>query len=101
MEIYNIIKYMFPNLTVSDIQLRNDSDGKGTYIAYWNEAKLGKQPTIDEIKAKRTEAQNYYNNKYQAELTHYNNLINYFHSVGLTDDDIKYLNITKPKKVEV
>ena len=92
---------MYPNLTDEDIRLQNDLDAKGIYIAYWNEAKLGKQPTMDEIKAKRTEAQNYYDNKYQTKLKHYNNLITYFHSAGLTDSDIKYLNITKPKKVKV
>ena len=101
MNIRLILNYMYPNLIDEDVRLQNDLDGRGIYIAYWNEAKLGKQPSIDEIKAKRTEAQTYYDNKYQTELTHYNNLINYFHSVGLTDDDIKYLNITKPKKVEV
>lgn len=40
----------------SDFQLQNNSDGKGTFIARWDEAKLGLKPTAAELKAIQAEA---------------------------------------------
>lgn len=43
----NAIKYLFPNADpLVDFELRDNSDGKGPYIARWDTAKLGAQPTV-------------------------------------------------------
>ena len=51
---YERIMKLYPSLTQQDfltvIQLQNDSDGKGDYIAKWEHPTLAK-PTEDEIKA--------------------------------------------------
>jgi hypothetical protein len=50
----NEIKYLYPNAEPEiDFGLRDDSDGNGPYIHYWDTAKLGVQPTateLDEVK---------------------------------------------------
>ena len=40
-----------PNIFVDTIQLRNDGDGKGDYIAAWNHPTL-KRPTDEELQAR-------------------------------------------------
>jgi hypothetical protein len=47
------IKQIYPelanyNFATSDIELRNDSDGKGDYIARWNHPTLA-QPTQEDL----------------------------------------------------
>jgi hypothetical protein len=53
MTLYEKIKSIYPTLEdidfVDTIQLQNDSDGKGDYIAVWNHPTLAK-PTEDELK---------------------------------------------------
>lgn len=49
---YNTIKYLYPNAEDSDFQLRDDSDGNGAYIDFWNEEKLGAKPEISFIISK-------------------------------------------------
>jgi hypothetical protein len=49
------IKQIYPelanyNFATSDIELRNDSDGKGDYIARWNHPTLA-QPTQEDLDA--------------------------------------------------
>ena len=45
-----IIGFLYPNADPSsDYEVRDD--GSGPYIAYWNEAKLGPQPTPQELAA--------------------------------------------------
>jgi hypothetical protein len=50
--LYDKIKKLYPELTDMDfltvIQLQNDSDGKGDYIASWNHPTLPK-PTDEEL----------------------------------------------------
>lgn len=47
---YAKLKQLYPNADfTSDIILQDDGDG--VYIAKWNEEKLGKEPTIEEIEA--------------------------------------------------
>lgn len=47
---YAKLKQLYPNADFTkDIILQDDGDG--VYIAKWNEEKLGKEPTIEEIEA--------------------------------------------------
>ena len=50
--LYDKIKSIYPELTDKDfmtvIELRNDSDGKGDYIASWNHPTLAK-PTAEQL----------------------------------------------------
>jgi hypothetical protein len=40
------LQYLYPDASARlDYRLQDDSDGRGPYIAYWNEAKLGQLPT--------------------------------------------------------
>ena len=55
MTLYEKIKAIYPELTNSDfhfingtIQLQNDSDGKGDYIAKWEHPTLDK-PTAEQL----------------------------------------------------
>ena len=52
MTLYEKIKSIYPNLTDNDfetvIKLRNDSDGKGDYIAQWNHP-TETRPTDEEL----------------------------------------------------
>ena len=55
MTLYDKIIALYPQLTVEDfivpngtIELRNDSDGKGDYIAKWEHPTLPK-PTTEEL----------------------------------------------------
>ena len=52
MTLYEKIKTIYPQLTENDfvtvIQLQNDSDGKGDYIAEWNHPTLAK-PTDKQL----------------------------------------------------
>jgi hypothetical protein len=52
MTLYDKIIALYPSLTDKDfttvIQLQNDSDGKGDYIASWNHPTLAK-PTDEEL----------------------------------------------------
>ena len=52
MTLYERIIALYPSLTQQDfltvIQLQNDSDGKGDYIASWNHPTLAK-PTDEEL----------------------------------------------------
>ena len=54
MTLYEKIKTIYPELTNKDfitvITLRNDSDGKGDYIALWNHPTLSK-PTQEQLDA--------------------------------------------------
>ena len=60
MSLYEKIMALYPSLTLADfvpdsgvIHLRNDSDGRGDYIAAWNHPTLA-QPTqaqLDEVTA--------------------------------------------------
>ena len=54
MTLYEKIKAIYPELTSDDfetvIRLRNDSDGKGDYIAHWNHPTLAK-PTEEQLGA--------------------------------------------------
>lgn len=46
----NSIKFLFPNADpLIDFELRDNSDGKGPYIARWDTAKLGTQPTAAQL----------------------------------------------------
>ena len=47
--IYSSLTFADFDLITGTIQLRNDSDGKGDYIAVWNHPTLSK-PTEDELK---------------------------------------------------
>ena len=48
----NEIKYLLPNATPEiDFMLQDDSDGNGVYIKAWNTAKLGIQPTPEQLAA--------------------------------------------------
>ena len=56
MNLYEKIRNLYSTLTDADfdpvrgvIQLQNDSDGKGDYIAVWNHPTLAK-PTEDQLK---------------------------------------------------
>ena len=52
MTLYDKIISLYPSLTQQDfmftIQLQNDSDGKGDYIALWNHPTLA-QPTKEQL----------------------------------------------------
>jgi hypothetical protein len=54
MTLYEKIKAIYPELTTSDflpkgtIELQNDSDGKGDYIAKWNHPTLPR-PTDEQL----------------------------------------------------
>ena len=52
MNLYNKIKALYPELQDADfldtIQLQNDSDGKGDYIAKWEHPTLAK-PTEEQL----------------------------------------------------
>ena len=52
--LYEKIKTIYPEITDKDIvtviTLRNDSDGKGDYIALWNHPTLA-QPTKEQLEA--------------------------------------------------
>ena len=52
MNLYEKIKAIYPELQDADfmdtIHLRNDSDGKGDYIAAWNHPTLA-QPTEEQL----------------------------------------------------
>ena len=52
MTLYEKIKAIYPQLTdvdfIDTIQLQNDSDGKGDYIAVWNHPTLAK-PTEEQL----------------------------------------------------
>jgi hypothetical protein len=46
----NSIKHLFPNADpLVDFELRDNSDGKGPYIARWDTVKLGTQPTAQQL----------------------------------------------------
>jgi hypothetical protein len=49
---YKTIKYLYPNAEDSDFQLRDDSDGNGVYLDFWNENKLGAKPEMSFIISK-------------------------------------------------
>ena len=52
MTLYEKIMSIYPDLTVTDFQtvihLRNDSDGRGDYIALWNHPAFSK-PTQEQL----------------------------------------------------
>jgi hypothetical protein len=52
MTLYDKIMVLYPNLTLQDfvtvIELRNDSDGKGDYIKFWEHPTLPR-PTDEEL----------------------------------------------------
>jgi len=54
MDLYTKITSIYPELDVSDfvetIELRNDSDGRGDYIAKWEHPTLA-QPTQEQLDA--------------------------------------------------
>ena len=54
MTLYQKIKTLYPDLTDNDflevIQLQNDSDGRGDYIAKWEHPTLA-QPTQEQLDA--------------------------------------------------
>jgi hypothetical protein len=52
---YKTIKYLYPNAEDSDFQLRDDSDGNGVYLDFWNENKLGAKPEMSFIISKMKE----------------------------------------------
>jgi hypothetical protein len=52
---YKTIKYLYPNAEDSDFQLRDDSDGNGVYLDFWNENKLGAKPEMSFIISKMEE----------------------------------------------
>jgi hypothetical protein len=57
----------YPELTVNDVELRDDANEKGVYIAYWNSDKP--QPTMDQVKTWHEEdIQNYVEPKTVEEL---------------------------------
>ena len=48
----NEIKHLFPNADpLVDFELRDNSDGKGPFIARWDAVKLGAQPTAAQLSA--------------------------------------------------
>lgn len=48
----NQIKHLYPNADpLIDFELRDNSDGKGPFIARWDTAKLGPQPTPAQLSA--------------------------------------------------
>lgn len=55
MIMYNTIKFMYPLANDEDFKLRDDGDGP--YIHYWNAAKLGPEPTPEQIVIARLPAQ--------------------------------------------
>lgn len=54
---YKTIKYLYPNAEDSDFTLRDNSDGNGVYLDFWNENKLGVKPEMSFIISKIEEAQ--------------------------------------------
>jgi len=54
---YNTIKYLYPNAEDWDFQLRDDNDGKGVYLDFWNEEKLGTKPEMSFIASKIDETE--------------------------------------------
>jgi len=54
---YKTIKYLYPNAEDWDFQLRDDSDGKGVYLDFWNEEKLGTKPEMSFIISKIDETE--------------------------------------------
>jgi len=70
----NEIKHLFPNaVNLVDYTLQDNSDGKGVFIAHWDEAKLGTKPTAAQISAatpaaNAAEAQATLNQKHRAYL---------------------------------
>ncbi len=54
---YKTIKYLYPNALDEDFQLRDDSDGNGAYIDFWNEEKLGTKPEMSFIISKIEETE--------------------------------------------
>lgn len=50
MSIYHAIKHLFPAITDEQFRLQDDSDGKGVYIAHWDDT-LGPKPTAEQIEA--------------------------------------------------
>lgn len=52
-----IISYLFPNASpISDYTCQDNSDGNGPFIAFWNETKLGPQPTQEQLLAAESDA---------------------------------------------
>ena len=84
---------MYPNITPNDLKLIDHLDGKGIQLEYWNTNKLGNKPTIQEIKAKQSKAIIHWNNIKQTEHAYKNSLITKLKTLGLTDNEIKYLSI--------
>ena len=53
----NAIKHLFPSADpLVDFTLQDNNDGKGPFIARWDAAKLGAQPTLAQLAAVKTEA---------------------------------------------
>ena len=93
MSIYRILKYLYPEITLNDIELIDHLDKKGVQIKYWNTNKLGNKLTIEQIKSKEKDAITYWNNITQTEQAYKSSLINKLKILGLTDNEIKYLSI--------
>jgi hypothetical protein len=90
--LYHAIKYLHPDAKLEkDFAIQNDTDGKGDYIQFWNEATLGPRPTDGQI----ANAKSAYTNKATldkaAEQNKREALIS---KLGLTSEDLDTLKKT-------
>ena len=85
---YKTIKYLYPNAEDSDFQLRDDSDGNGVYLDFWNENKLGAKPEMSFIISKMEEAQIFVQ---QQEAQAVSNKAALLARLGITADEAKLL----------
>ena len=54
---YNKICHLYSTALPEDFALQDNSDGKGAFIANWNTAKLGAQPTLASIDLQISDAE--------------------------------------------
>ena len=54
---YNKICHVYPTALPEDFKLQDNSDGNGVFIANWNTAKLGTQPTLASIDSQISDAE--------------------------------------------
>jgi hypothetical protein len=52
-----IIQYLYPEAKpLQDYTLQDNSDGRGPFIAHWDEQKLGPRPSLESLALKESEA---------------------------------------------
>ena len=90
---YKTIKYLFPNALDEDFQLRDDSDGNGAYIDFWNEEKLGVKPETSFIVSKIQETKILIEAETAAKAAAKTAAEAKLAALGLTSDDLKALGL--------